>query len=84
VRGGLGGTKVPAFIHPRVPPGYRTPPEKAKPARDLSRRAYVVRNLTTAGTSAVGSSVASDSIHIGENDEYSMTAVASGGRWMGG
>lgn len=55
------------------------PPQKAKPARDLSRRAYVVRNLTTAGTSAVGSSVASDSIHIGENDEYSMTAVAGAG-----
>jgi hypothetical protein len=55
------------------------PPQKAKPARDLSRRAYVVRNLTTAGTSAVGSSVASDSIHIGEKDEYSMTALESAG-----
>jgi hypothetical protein len=49
------------------------------PARDFSRRAYVVRNLTTAGTSAVGSSVASDTLHIGGNDEYTMTAIASAG-----
>jgi hypothetical protein len=32
------------------------------------------RNLATAGTSAVSSSVASDSLHIGCDHEHSMTA----------
>jgi len=36
------------------------------------------RNLATAGTSAVGSSVASDSTHIGGNREHSMTRDALG------
>src|SRR5262249_37294381 len=66
---------------PPVPSGggRRAPAHKAKPARDLSRRAIVVRNLTTAGTSAVGSSVASDTIHIAGNDEYTMTTIPSTG-----
>jgi hypothetical protein len=51
-----------------------------KPAWDLSRRAYVVRNLTTAGTSAVSGSVASDNVHIGEKHEYSMTPIVDADR----
>jgi len=46
-----------------------------KPARDFSRRAYVDRALAPAGTSAVGSSVANNNLHIGENHEYSMTMI---------
>jgi len=38
---------------------------KKKTRAGVPGRACVVRNLTSAGTSAVGSSVASDNIHIG-------------------
>src|SRR5262249_56209052 len=53
----------------------RPSPTKLKPARDLSGRAYVARSLAPAGTSAVGSSVANNNLHIGRNHEYSMTTV---------
>src|SRR5262249_56588526 len=48
---------------------------KKKPRAGVPGRACVARTLTTAGTSAVGSSVASDSIHIGGNHENSMTGL---------
>jgi hypothetical protein len=49
--------------------------ENENPPGIFSRRAYVARALAPAGTSAVGSSVANNTLHIGRNHEYSMTTV---------
>src|SRR5262249_30002709 len=53
----------------------RRSPKKGNPAGNSSRRALPVRTPPTAGTSAVGSSVASDNLHIGDHHDYSMTAL---------
>src|SRR5262249_56402838 len=55
--------------------GRRGRPRNGNPARNFPGRARAVRTLPTAGTSAVGSSVASDNLHIGDHHDYSMTAL---------
>src|SRR5262245_2820319 len=51
--------------------------EKGKPAADLSGRAHLSRSRhRPSGTSAVGSAVAIDSLHIGDNHDVSMTKPA--------